>query len=117
MSDNPKCPYCGDEMEYYWDNNPMMPRGFYYCVTCGCRAPSASTQAIAREAAMWRFPEGDWVIEETAEIGGIWVKWCCDECGYVRTQGWKSTKDGKKPKAKYCENCGAKMRKGKDDER
>lgn len=60
---------------------------------------------------------GEWVIEETVEIGGIWVKWCCDECGYVRTQGWKFTKDGKKPKAKYCENCGADMRKEANDGR
>lgn len=21
----PKCPYCGGEMMYYWDNNPMKP--------------------------------------------------------------------------------------------
>lgn len=38
-----------------------------------------------------------------------WYKWICSECGYIRTAGWASSIEGRKPKAKYCENCGVKM--------
>ena len=47
----PKCPYCGQDMEYYFDNNPMSPLGQYLC-RCGARAPHAQTEAEAYEAAM-----------------------------------------------------------------
>ena len=106
--ENPKCPYCGDEMEYYWDNNPMMPYGFYYCVTCGCRAPSASTQAIARAAAMDRFPEGRW---EWNDDNGYYY---CSECGAVSP---REDQDGEYIDCPhYCHNCGAEMREEEDDE-
>lgn len=39
----------------------------------------------------------------------VWYKWYCSECGYVRKLGWATSRDGTRPIAKYCENCGAKM--------
>lgn len=38
-------------------------------------------------------------------------RWMCSNCGYVRKRGWEHTSDGNKPRAKFCENCGADMRK------
>lgn len=47
-------------------------------------------------------------------IGSLWVKWQCGCCGYIRTAGWEHTEDGKKPKAIFCEKCGADMREEQD---
>ena len=38
-----------------------------------------------------------------------WNIWKCSRCPYVRTAGWEYTREGQKPKARYCENCGARM--------
>lgn len=38
------------------------------------------------------------------------------KCGYIRTQGWVHTKEGQKPTAKFCENCGADMRGERSEE-
>lgn len=57
-----------------------------------------------------------WVQDDEIIGGDIWRKWRCDECGYIRTQGWKHTKDGEKPQANICENCGADMTKEVNDE-
>ena len=40
----------------------------------------------------------------------LWVKWECSKCGYLRTEGWEHTVEGKKPTANLCEMCGADMR-------
>ena len=105
--ENPKCPYCGEEMEYYWDNNPMMPQGFYYCTTCGCRAPSASTRAIASAAARKRFPEGRWECND--DNGHNY----CSECGAASP---REDQDGEYIDCPhYCHNCGAEMREVKDE--
>lgn len=50
------------------------------------------------------------------EVNTHWIKWECSECGYGRTKGWEGTTDGRCPEAKICENCGAIMEKGEQDE-
>lgn len=42
-------------------------------------------------------------------IKARWNIWKCSRCPYVRTSGWEYTTEGQKPKARYCENCGARM--------
>lgn len=54
--------------------------------------------------------EGEWIVEEIDDSGYKWRKWRCSVCREVVQKGWKQTKDGEKPKHKYCPNCGAKMR-------
>ena len=53
---------------------------------------------------------GEWKPDCSDVRGTTWVKWICSKCGYIRNAGWEYTTDGKKPKAKLCENCGAKMK-------
>lgn len=60
--------------------------------------------------------EGEWIVEEIDDCGYKWRKWRCSACREVVKRGWKQTKDGEKPKHKYCPNCGAKMTKGEQDE-
>ena len=38
-----------------------------------------------------------------------YIYWSCEKCGYVRSEGWEHTYNGKKPKVTYCENCGRKI--------
>ena len=57
--------------------------------------------------------EGEWIVEEIDDSGLKWRKWRCSVCREVIKKGWQHTKDGEKPKWKYCPNCGAKM-KGED---
>ena len=38
-----------------------------------------------------------------------WRVWFCSKCGHVRAKGWSYSKDGRKPDARYCENCGSKI--------
>lgn len=52
---------------------------------------------------------GMWVHNDDLVNSDIWRRWSCSECGYVRKRGWEHTSDGQKPRAKLCENCGAKM--------
>lgn len=58
--------------------------------------------------------EGEWIVEEIDDCGYKWCKWRCSVCREVVQKGWRQTKDGEKPKHKYCPNCGAKM-KGEND--
>lgn len=53
---NPTCPYCGQNMEYYSDNNPQFPRGRYICKACGAQAPIANSEIEAYVFAMRRSP-------------------------------------------------------------
>lgn len=60
---------------------------------------------------------GEWKCESRAYPDyGLWNKWYCSECGYVRTAGWEHTQEGKKPNACLCENCGAEMKEGEHGE-
>lgn len=57
---------------------------------------------------------GEWVVlstEHTFSDGtkARWNIWKCSRCPYVRTAGWEYTTEGQKPKARFCENCGARM--------
>lgn len=54
--------------------------------------------------------EGEWIVEEIDDSGFKWCKWHCSVCREVVKKGWQHTKDGEKPRHKYCPNCGAKMR-------
>lgn len=54
--------------------------------------------------------EGEWILEENDECGYKWCKWRCSVCREVVQKGWRQTKDGEKPKHKYCPNCGARMK-------
>lgn len=55
--------------------------------------------------------EGEWIVEEEIDdsSGFKWCKWHCSVCHEVVQKGWQHTKDGEKPKWKYCPNCGASM--------
>ena len=58
--------------------------------------------------------EGEWIVEEEIDDSGFkWCKWRCSVCCEVVKKGWQHTKDGEKPKWKYCPNCGARMRENK----
>lgn len=48
--ENPKCPYCGGEMEF--QQGWVFP--FYKCVDCGSTSPMRNTPEEARAAAMKR---------------------------------------------------------------
>ena len=102
----------------YIDKTQALERICYDCNDWSCtkKWPCADYAAIRDISAADVKPvvKGEWIREETVESGETWVKWRCDECGYVRKQGWKHTKDGEKPQANICENCGADMR-GKND--
>lgn len=54
--------------------------------------------------------EGEWIVEEIDDSGFKWCKWRCSACREVIKRGWQHTKDGEKPKWKYCPNCGARMK-------
>lgn len=57
---------------------------------------------------------GEWKCVSTAYPEWMtWNVWRCSECGYIRSEGWAHTINGKKPSACFCENCGADMRKEK----
>ena len=56
--------------------------------------------------------KGEWkCVSKEYPNYGLWNKWCCSCCGYIRTTGWEHTSEGKRPNACFCENCGADMRK------
>lgn len=61
---------------------------------------------------------GKWTCVSKVYPGyGHWNKWCCSECGYVRTVGWEYTSEGQELKdSLICENCGADMREEENDE-
>lgn len=47
MEETPKCPYCGEGMNYRFDSiltteNKTMYRGYFYCPSCNSRAPVVS---------------------------------------------------------------------------
>lgn len=48
MSETPKCPYCGEAMNYQFDSSLMnnkekiIYRGYFYCPKCHSRAPAIS---------------------------------------------------------------------------
>lgn len=57
---------------------------------------------------------GAWVVSSTEHTfsdgtKARWNIWKCSRCPYVRTAGWEYTTEGQKPKARFCENCGARM--------
>ena len=56
--------------------------------------------------------KGDWWCDSqwVDEAGAFWFIWKCRKCGNVHNCGWENTKDEKKPKANFCENCGADLR-------
>jgi rubrerythrin len=54
--------------------------------------------------------EGEWIVEEIDDSGFKWCKWSCSVCREVVKKGWQHTKDGEKPRWKYCPNCGARMK-------
>ena len=56
-----------------------------------------------------------WVQDDENIGGDIWRKWRCDECGYVRKKGWAYEPEGRKPTARFCENCGADMKGGPEE--
>lgn len=64
--------------------------------------------------------KGEWTsISKDYEFAdgskSAWNKWECSYCGYCRTAGWEYTREGKRPKAKLCEMCGAQMMGGAED--
>ena len=65
--------------------------------------PAADVRPVVR---------GKWMQKAEPVAGNYWVLWECSECGYVRTRGWAHTKDGRKPRAYFCERCSAEMMEG-----
>ena len=108
---NPKCPYCGGEMEYYWDNNPMKPEGWFFCPKCHSKAPTAKTEGEAFAAAMKRDrAKGMWEGEYFRFLGWT-IK--CSKCGkapdyFIQGDEWSISE-----KPHYCPNCGAETRVGR----
>lgn len=72
---SPKCPYCGGEMEYHWENNPMLPEGWFYCLNCHSQAPAAKSRKEAYAAAMKR--ENGWISveDQLPEKDGEYLVW------------------------------------------
>ena len=65
---------------------------------------AVAIDAVAPAHAKWE------AHEESDQRGGdVFVRWLCNNCGYVRACGWKKNDDVRKPTAKFCECCGAKM--------
>ena len=77
-------------------------------------------QRIALKEALLRVPQEEqntafWVCHADKDDKD-WNIWSCSKCGYVRTKGWTATREGKWPKACFCEACGARiMQRAKDD--
>ena len=102
--ENPKCPYCGGEMEYHWENNPMLPEGWFYCTKCHSQAPTAKTENEAYASAMRRDrAKGEWIVH-IYKLG--MDRYECSAC-HERNDREKN----------FCPNCGADMRQeGNGDE-
>lgn len=130
MSNNPKCPYCGGEMEMRFRHRPdgtiwkgvVDPREIpydavvtyvddnyhYYCRNCKVNTPYRNTREEAYAAAMKRCrAKGEW--KEYGDYNGmeyeVWYH-TCSACGEVGI-----------PTFNFCPNCGADMRKEVNDER
>ena len=122
--ENPKCPYCGEEMEMRFRHRPdgtiwkgiVDPREIpydavvtyvddnyhYYCRNCKVNTPYRSTPEEAFAAAMKRCrAKGEWVYEEEND------DWVCSVCGHdAYTEG-----DYRQVRTNFCPDCGADMRK------
>lgn len=117
---NPRCPYCGGEMEYHWENNPMLPEGWFYCLNCHSQAPAAKSRKEAYAAAMKRFmAKGEWIDMTTKheQRAGRHDYRCslCKERASNFVGGYDEWWDMWTPN--FCPNCGADMRKEANDER
>lgn len=118
---NPKCPYCGEEMEPKASTGgraaitpeeiekfPWAATRFYECKHCHSCSPYCFTPEAAYAAAMKRDrAKGKWItVSESAWEGG---EYKCSACG------WKCCDDefGDDPTEDYrfCPNCDAEMRK------
>ena len=77
-------------------------------------------QRIALKEALLRVPQEKqdtafWVCHADQDDKD-WLIWSCSKCGYVRTKGWAATREGKRPEACFCENCGSRItQEAKDD--
>lgn len=54
---------------------------------------------------------GEWVCDEQNIKGDVWNRWSCSECGAIYSRGWAWESEGRMPRANFCPNCGADMRK------
>ena len=107
MSENPKCPYCGEEMR---EANKYEEALWFYCRKCYSTSPPKNTRAEARAAAMKRDrTKGEWIWD--ARIG----RYHCSKCGEPAPL-FEDGDDEYIYNASFCPNCGADMRKKANDE-
>lgn len=102
--ENPKCPYCGGEMEY--QDQWVYP--FYICSNCYSQSPRTTKikrQEEAYAAAMKRDrANGKWISNKNG-----WYE--CSKCGHEMF--FTGTFDSEQ---RFCYYCGADMRKEANDE-
>lgn len=111
--DNPRCPYCGDDMKYFWDNNPMKPEGYFFCPKCHSQGPTAKTENEAYAAMKRTNPadvkpvvRGEWKIYGDYNDTDFEIYFhTCSICGATGI-----------PAFNFCPNCGADMREEENDE-
>lgn len=117
MSENPKCPYCGEEMEY--QDQWVFP--FYICPNCYSQSPRTTEikrQNAAYAAAMKR------ERPKAKNIGtdyGEQDQFICSECG-IHLQDWirideDDYEDGVVHEYvfRFCPNCGKKLEEPDDE--
>ena len=136
MSENPKCPYCGEEMEMRFRHRPdgtiwkgvVDPREIpydavvtyvddnyhYYCQNCKVNTPYRSTREEAFAAAMKRDrAKGKWILV----LEGLRsTTYRCSHCGNYFEEH-SNTLNANCGDKKFCPHCGAEMREEANDER
>ena len=111
--ENPKCPYCGGEMEY----QDQWIHPFYICLDCYSQSPRTTKiegQEEAYAAAMKRDrAKGKWILV----LEGLRsTTYRCSHCGNYFAEHSDTLNAGRGDK-KFCPNCGADMREEENDER
>lgn len=113
MSENPKCPYCGEEMKFSYGYDGYMNGHYWYrCDNCNALAPEANSPEEAYAAAMKRDrAKGKWIFVLESLLS---TTYRCSHCGNYFEEHSNTLNAGRGDK-KYCPNCGADM-KEEDDE-
>ena len=111
MSENPKCPYCGEEMKFSYGYDGYMNGHYWYrCDNCNALAPEANSPEEARAAAMKRErARGEWIYKERHEHYPSGKPYTARYCGVCGRRDHNEDSD-------YCGYCGADMRKENKDE-
>lgn len=124
---NPRCPYCGEEMipvaygttslkrmnaDWVFHNRSEQDTRYcFQCSICEAESPLADTYEEAYAAAMKRERvKGEWIYKNRHEHYPSGKPYTSRYCGVCGRRDHNEDSD-------YCGYCGADMRKGKNDER